>query len=258
MSALSLGALQRAFREHVLGQDCGALIKSSVGDRIPAAARLRVYRHHVLTSLAAALGTTFATVRTVVGDDFFDGMARTFIARSPPAGPVLSEYGAGFPAFVGHWSLAAGLPYLADVARLDWALNVAYNTPDAPGLTADHLAAVPPERLTDLRLGLRTGVSLLASPYPIDRIWALNHGDAVETVDLDAGGVRLLIFPRADDAAFARLEDGVAALAGALRDGQGLGGAIEQAIVAQPGLDVGTALGRLLALQALAALDPQI
>ena len=256
MSALPLADLQQAFRAHVLGQDAAALVAVSVGDRIPAAARLRVYRHHVLTSLAAALGATFSTVRAVVGDDFFSGMARAFIVQSPPARAVLSEYGAGFPAFVGHWPAAAGLPYLADVAWLDWALNLAYNTQDAPGLTADGLAAVPPDRLADLRPGLRPGVSLVASPYPLDRIWALNHGDATETVDLDAGGVRLLVFPRADDAAFAQLEDGVAALAAALGDGLSLGDAIEQATAARADFDAGAALGRLLTLHALGALDP--
>jgi hypothetical protein len=256
VSARALADLQHAFRRHVLGQDAEALLAASVGDRIPAAARLRVYRHHVITSLVAALGATFATVRAVVGGDFFASMARAFVVQSPPAGPVLSEYGAGFPAFVQDWPAAAGLAYLADVARLDWALNVAYNTPDSPGLTADHLAAVPPERLAHLRPGLRPGVSLLASPYPIDRIWALNHGDDGDTVDLDSGGVRLLVFPRDDDAAFAALEDGAAALLTALQGGQSLGAAIEQSLAAHPGLDVGAALGRLLTLQALAAIEP--
>ena len=55
----------------------------------------------------------------MVGDDFFAGMARPFIAGSPPAGPVLSEYGTGFADFVARWPAAVGLPYLADVARLE-------------------------------------------------------------------------------------------------------------------------------------------
>ena len=256
MSALSLAGLQRAFRDHVLGQDAAVLIESSVADRIPAAARLRVYRHHVLTSLTAALAATFSTVRGVVGDDFFGGMARAYITGSPPTGPVLSEYGAGFPGFVGRWPAAAGLPYLADMARLDWALNRAYNAPDAPALTADRLAAVPAEQLGALRPTLRAGVSLVCSPYPIDRIWALNHEGGDDTVALDAGGVSLLVFPRGDDAAFAALDGGAAALAAALGDDQSLGGAIERAMIADPGLDAGAALGRLLTLNALAALHP--
>ncbi|HEX2888529.1 DNA-binding domain-containing protein [Vineibacter terrae] len=253
VGTMGLGALQRAFRAHLLGEAVPELVAATVSDRIPSAARLRVHRHHVLDSLAAALGATFSTVRGVVGDDFFAGMARAFITQAPPRGPVLSEYGAGFPGFVGGWPPAGGLPYLADVARLDWALTEACNAPAAPGPTAAHLAALAPEALAALPLALRAGVTLVSSAYPLDRIWALNHGGAVEGVDLDAGGVDLLVFPRAEDAAFVRLEAGVAALAAALDSGQKLGAAVEQAQGLQPGLDVGAALGRLLSLDALSA-----
>ncbi|TXL71127.1 DUF2063 domain-containing protein [Vineibacter terrae] len=251
--AMDLGALQRAFRAHLLGEAVPELVVATVSDRIPSAARLRVHRHHVLGSLTAALGATFSTVRGVVGDDFFAGMARAFIIQAPPRGPVLSEHGAGFPGFVDSWPPAGGLPYLADVARLDWALTLAYNAPAARGLTADRLASLPPEALAALRLALRAGVALVSSAYPLDRIWALNHGGQVEGVDLDAGGVDLLVFPRAEDAAFVRLEAGVAALAAALDRGQPLGAAVEHARLRQPGLDAGAALGRLLSLDALSA-----
>lgn len=256
MSSLSLAELQRAFRAHLLGDEQVVLIAAAVGDRIPAAARLRVYRHHVFASLTSALGATFSTVRGAVGDDFFAGMARAFIAQSPPVEPVLSEYGAGFAAFVARWPAAAALLYLADAARLDWALNLAYTAPDTPGLTAEHLAAVPADQLDRLTLRPRPGVALLRSHYPIDRIWALNHGGDVDTVDLDAGGVCLLVFPRTDDAAFAGLDAGAAALMAALEEGDTLGLALERALAAEPSLDVGAALGRLLALGALAAPRP--
>ncbi|HJQ55465.1 MAG TPA: DNA-binding domain-containing protein [Vineibacter sp.] len=252
MSALSLAELQSAFRGHVLGDDSPALIAAAIGDRIPAAARLRVYRHHVLTSLAAALGTTFTTVRGVVGDDFFATMARAFISQSPPTGPVLSEYGASFANFVAVWPAAGGLPYLADVARLDWALNVAYIAPDQTALTAERLAAMPPDALGDLRPGLRAGVSLLRSAYPIDRIWALNHGGSSDSVDLSQGSVALLVFPRPADAAFASLDLATALLAEALAEGLSLAGAVEHLAAADAGGDFSAALGLLLSLQALA------
>ncbi len=251
MSAMDLHALQRAFRAHLLGEAVPELVAAAVSDRIPSAARLQVHRHHVIGSLTAALGATFSTVRGVVGDDFFAAMARAFIQQAPPRGPVLSEYGAGFPGFVGSWPAAGGLPYLADVARLDWALTVACNAPAAPGLIAAHLAALTPEALAALPLALRAGVALVSSAYPIDRIWALNHGEEVEGVDLDDGGVDLLVFPRAEDGAFVRLEAGVAALAAALARGQKLGAAVEHVLGLQPGFDAGAALGRLLDLDAL-------
>jgi hypothetical protein len=48
----------------------------------------------------------------------------------------------------------------------------------------------------------------------------------------------------------------VAALVAGLRDGQPLGRSMEQAMAAQVDLDAGAALARLLAFEALAAIDP--
>lgn len=255
MSLPSLAALQRAFRDHVLGSDATTLTAVAVGDRIAALARLQIYRNHVMVSLTAALGATFSTVRGVVGAARFDGLARAFIVRSPPAGPVLSEYGAALTDFIATWPGTSSLHYLADVARLDWALNQAYGAPNGPGLTAVELADLPPDRLAALRPGLRVGVSVLASRYPLDRIWALNHGNDATAVDLDAGGVRLLVFPRDDDAAFLAVDEGTAVLAGALSDGHSLSDAVERALAVQADLDVGAALGRLLSLRALGSPD---
>lgn len=250
MSAPGLLSLQEAFRCQILGGDVPELAAAIVGDRIPAAARLRIYRHHVLASLTAALAATFSTVHALVGADFFAGMARAFVIKVPPAQPVLSEYGESFPAFIGAWPGAAGLPYLADMARLDWALNVAYQVPEVPALGPNDLVAVLPEDLPGLPLAPRPGVGVISSPYPIDRIWILNHrpdeaGD--EPIALDGGGVRLLVFPRSDDAAFMRLDECGAALMASLLHGKALGAAFEAATTAAPDADARAALGRLLA-----------
>ena len=112
---LALPELQVALADHVIGHDRAELVASVVGDSIPAAARLRIHRNHVLRSLGTALSATFPTVQSLVGEEFFRGMARTFAASDLPQQPVLSEYGAGFARFVEGYVPASGLPYLADI-----------------------------------------------------------------------------------------------------------------------------------------------
>ena len=139
---LALRDLQAAFAAHVIGGDRADLVAAVVGDTIPAAARLRVYRHHVFESLGAALAATFPTVQALVGTDFFRGLARASSVTRLPAQPVLAEYGADFPAFIAGYEAARDLPYLADVARLDWALNLAFHAPLGGRLKAEDLSAV--------------------------------------------------------------------------------------------------------------------
>ena len=246
---LALRDLQRAFAAHLAGDDQPAL----AAEIRPAAARLGIHRHHVLDSLASALAATFSTVQAVVGADFFRGLAHTFIGRSLPLQPVLAEYGADFPAFIAGQEAGHGLPYLADVARLDWALNLALHAPAGNRLAAADLAALPADRLPGLRLALAPGVALVGSPYPLDRIWrASQPGAAPDPVDLAAGGIHLLVLRRPDDAAFVALSAGEAAFVGGIDEGLSLEEAAERG---DSGFDLSATFARLLGLGVFAAVQ---
>jgi hypothetical protein len=250
---LALRDLQAAFAAHLAGADRADLAAEVSGDAIPAAARLRIYRHHVCESLGLALAATFPTVRALVGEDFFRGLARGFVGRSLPEQPVLAEYGAGFPAFIAGQANARDLPYLADVAGLDWALNLAFHAPIGARLAAAELAAIPADQLPSLRLKLAPGTALLESPYPLDRIWAASQpGAAAEPVDLAAGGVRLLILRRPDDAAFASLSTAEAVFVAGIGEGLSLEEAAGRVDTA---FDLAACFARLLGLGAFAAVQ---
>ncbi|MBL6649988.1 MAG: putative DNA-binding domain-containing protein [Reyranella sp.] len=250
---LALPDLQAAFAAHLAGADRPDLAAGVLGDAIPSAARLRVYRHHVQESLASALAATFPTVQAVVGSDFFRALARAFVAENLPRQPVLAEYGEDFPAFVAGYEPARGLPYLADVARLDWALNAAFHASTDERLAAADLAALPADRLLSLRLVLASGTALVSSAHPLDRIWAASQPGAPEgTVDLDAAGAHLLVLRRPDDAAFVVLSPPEARFV----DGIALGKTLEEAAAWVDGeFDLTAGFARLLNLGAFAALQ---
>jgi len=105
------------------------LVASVVGDTIPAGARLRVYRHHVFHSLATALSATFPTVHALVGDEFFRGLTRAFVASTLPKNPVLSEYGAGFAPSSKVTRRQEDCRIWPTSQRLDWALNAGLPQP---------------------------------------------------------------------------------------------------------------------------------
>ena len=253
---LALRDLQAAFAAHIVGADRADLVAAVAGDTIPAAARLGVYRHHVFESLASALGATFRTVQALVGPDFFRSLARAFVGQAWPAQPVLTEYGAGFPAFIAGYEPARDLPYLSDVAQLDWLLNLAFHAPADRSLDAADLAAIPAERLPSMSISLASGTVLVRSPYPLDRIWAASQPDAAsETVDLNSGGANLLVLRRAEDAAFVSLSAGEAAFVAALAGGRSLEEASGAAFQAAAAFDLSTSFARLLALKVFAALQ---
>ncbi len=243
----ALRDLQRAFAAHLRGDDESGL----VAEIRPAAARLRIHRHHVLDSLAGALAATFPTVMAVVGADFFRSLVRGFIGRSLPAQPVLAEYGQDFPEFIAEHEPSRGLPYLPDVARLDWALNLAFHAPAGDRLASADLAAVPADQLPALRLGLARGTTLLNSPYPLDRIWrAAQPGASADTVDLATGGVYLLVMRGPEDAAFVTLSPEEAVFVRGIADGFSLEEAAERGAGS---FDLSASFARLLGLGVFAA-----
>ncbi|MGQ0581713.1 MAG: HvfC/BufC family peptide modification chaperone [Reyranella sp.] len=255
---LALRDLQAAFADHIIGGDRADLVAEVVGDSMSPEARLRIHRHHVADSLGSALAATFATVHALVGEAFFRSMAQRFIGQMLPVQPVLAEYGAGFPAFVAGYESARSLPYLADVARLDGALNVAFHGPAGRRLAAADLAGIAAERLPSLSLALPEGATLIGSRYPLDRIWRVSQpGASTDPVGLGDGRADLLVLRRSDDAAFIVLSVGEAAFVAALIDGKPLKGAAEQASRADPSFDLSTGFARLLGLEAFAALQQE-
>jgi hypothetical protein len=252
----ALRDLQAAFAAHIVGADRADLVAEVAGDTIPAVARLGVYRHHVFESLRTALAATFPTVQALVGADFFRGLARAFIGQSLPAQPVLAEYGMDFPAFIARCEQVRDLPYLADVAQLDWALNLAFHAPLGERLSAAELSTIPIERLPSMSVTLAAGAVLITSRYPLDRIWeASQPGATAGTVDLNLGSSRLLVLRRPDDAAFVSLTAGEAAFIAALAEGSSFESASGTAFQVDPAFDLSASFARLLGLQAFAALQ---
>jgi len=245
----TLREVQHAFRAALLDDDETATAAIVVGDGLAPSARLAVYRHHVLTTLTAALESVYPVVCRLVDRAFFGWVADRYIRRHPPAGPVLGEFGESFSEFLADFPACAQLPYLADVARLEWALHAAQHAEDAVPLDLRPLAEVPPDAVPRLAFTLDPSLTLLASPWPIDRIWDANQpGAAPDTlVDLAAGRACLQIRGDGDDVRIRGLDPVTHAFRAVLAGGATLGEASAAAAAMAGEFDLTTALQALFA-----------
>ena len=191
----ALHELQQAFGMAMLREEDDGVCSHIVEGAFSAPERLRIYRNTCRSALTGALRMTYPAVERLVGADFFDAATARFIAAHPARSGYLNEYGGGFADFLATFSAASALPYLANVARFEWALSVAANALDAPVLEARALAAVDPQRHAALRFEPHPSVSLLALAHPADQIAdAVLSGDgaAMAQVDLTSGPVWLV------------------------------------------------------------------
>lgn len=245
----TLHEVQTMFRGAMFGAEALELLNTIAGDGIQPAARLQIYRHHVLTSLTEALKAIFPVVCRLVDGRFFAYAADAYIRQHPPEQPCLFEYGASFPAFLAAFPPCQGLPYLADVAQLEWALNAAYHALECAPMAVDALRSVPAGQLGDVCLQIDPARQLLHSSWPVDSIWHANQDDqmhAPPTTDLAAGGVCLEVLRCADDdVGFRRLEPALYGFRAALAAGQSLAAATEAALAVDEDFDCTAALCEL-------------
>lgn len=139
---------------------------------------LQAYRAHAGALAERALSAAYPTVAQLVGEASFAALARALWFVQPPQRGDVAQWGEGLADFIAASSQLADEPYLADVARLDWAVHQAAQAADAgpvQGLQA--LAEVDPARL---RLRLSPGLWLCASVHPVASVWHAHRSSAAD------------------------------------------------------------------------------
>lgn len=130
------------------------------------ATRFDIHRNNWRSNLRAALRAGYPVIERLVGLDFFNYCADAYIDAHPSQSSNLENYGESFAQFIGEFSPASSLPYLIDVAKLEFAIDVL--------LTAHE----------------NDGDIVVSSPFPILKIWQANQlgAKADSIIDLATGG----------------------------------------------------------------------
>ena len=137
-----------------------------------------VYRNTSARGAVEALRSAYPTVDMLVGEEMFTQVALDFRKEQPPAGPVLSDYGAGFAAFLARQPWMCELPYLADIARLDRLWLESFLAADLP--------ALPKSVGANARIILHPATRLAWLATPAMTIWqAHRQPQAIVELDLD-------------------------------------------------------------------------
>ena len=150
-------------------------------------ARLAVYAGGYVARTREALGEVYEAVRHVVGDSGFNELAGAYASARPSREYNLAFAGQDFPAFVAGHPVTDRLPFLPDLAALEWRVCLAFHAFDQPPLDPSTLADRPLDRWACARLRFQPSVALVASPSPILDIWEARRRPR-ETIDLPVIG----------------------------------------------------------------------
>ncbi|MEG0880625.1 MAG: DUF692 family protein [Janthinobacterium sp.] len=251
MSLDALAAGQQAFAAALL--DTVATLPSFAGAAVPQ--RFSLYRGNLSATWRRTLGHAYPVVLALVGEDFFGGLARAYGGQYPSDSADLNQFGDRFADFLADFPPVDELPYLPDMARLEWAVHLAHYAADAQGLAPEALAALHPDQLEARRFSLHPACVLLASDWQVAALWQAHQegeGQGMFPQDMRGASQALVCRPRwkaqvlvVDAAAHAALL--------ALQQGQTFGAALDAAFGLDPAFDLAAHLRQWLAHAVLTA-----
>ena len=224
------------------------------------AAALELYRDNQRALWRAALDNAFPVVRQLVGDEFFGGLAYEYAERHPSSSGDLNQYGAQFATFLSGFAPAAELPYLPDVATLEWACHIAHYAADAAAQSTSNAGLSGFSGATTLAMSLfdwHPAVAVVETPYPAAAIWLAHQTDtpSLEGIALDTPSNYVALVWRAAgesgigaQAQVAAITPAQAALLRTLKTGKTFGEALYAALSIDAGFELGDDFGRWVAL----------
>lgn len=193
---------QRALLQALFGaaSDAEALKTLTTDHAMPTRARgLASYQSNAHMLAERVLVAAYPVVTAILSPDSMGQLARALWHRHPPVRGDLARWGADLPGFIAASPQLAELPWLADVARIEWALhaaataaNVADGVADQSGLPASadlaSLALLTTHDPDQLTLTLAAGTTCLALDWTATRI-VLAHLAETEAAPVTASAL---------------------------------------------------------------------
>ena len=133
--------------------------------------RLDVYANAYFARLHDCLADDFGALLRALGPEAFHDLVKTYLMIHPPENPSLRHAGAHLadhlatPPFAEIF--ARRCAYAADLARLEWAIALAFAAPDAPVLAREALAGIEPDAWPALCFTVTPSLHLLTCAWPV-------------------------------------------------------------------------------------------
>lgn len=166
-----LAQLQSDFQAYLLDSNKGAAFAKQIinDNKVGAKKRLSIYADAYRLRIIEALETAYPKLGVLLGDDLFDSTARSYINAHPSFYRNMRWVGDKMDAHLRH--TLPKHPIAAEMAAFEWALGLAFDAEDAPQLTIQDLAQIPPENWGDLHFSFHPSMQLLRFDWNAIAVW---------------------------------------------------------------------------------------
>ena len=240
-----LHKFQQNFHAAISGAPCIKSLEAIIKmNGFSAQRRLNVYKNNFEHSLASALKSTYPAISALIGEQLFNAWANQYVKQYPSTTGNLHHYGNNFSSFIRDNIDSKDLPYLADIAEFEWFYHEVFHEVDAEEITIEALSNVDPNHFNNIVFILHPASRQLHSSFPLIDIWRLGNNLSTEQVDLDSGGVSLLIARRSLVIEFQKLDQGDSWFLQLLTEGKPLGEIVDTISTKMPDFNIQECLQR--------------
>lgn len=134
--------------------------------RLSPVEQVDIYREQFWLRHVDVLRDDFASLEYVLGDEAFERLARSYLLACPSTSFTLRDLGEHMVRFLSTTTPWSDDPFLAELARVEWAFVDAFDGPDAPPFDPASIAGVSEDAWPGARLVLHPALQRVALAYP--------------------------------------------------------------------------------------------
>jgi len=162
--------------------------------------RIAVYRDGYPARVLEALREAYPAIANICGEGSFANLTRRYLRDREVSRSSLNDIGRRLPDHCALDPLATGLPFLADLARLEWEVLRAFHSRDWAAVDPTVFAAWDMSDWERAVFTLQPSVSVVRSPWPIRDLWEARRTPRGEIdIDLTDRPQTVLVRRNADD-----------------------------------------------------------
>jgi hypothetical protein len=221
----SLAEIQRSMAARILGREDPSVHRwIEVPAGVDAALRLAVHTQGYPARVMESLREAFPATANILGEGSFAALVERYAEQIPAELRNLNCVGAVLPAFLSSDRLERDLPFLPDLARLEWAVLECFHSEVADPFDASCCTGWSDDEWMGARIGFQPGMALVRSAWPLRELRESRHLDrSAIDIDLVDRPDRVLVYRAGFEVVAESVDEHEAAAIEHLRAGQRLG-----------------------------------
>ncbi len=167
----SLKGLQAAFKRHLFTGDGGIVEHIVSMENANNEQRMNTYTNAYYGRLVETLAGDYPAVQAMLGEEAFTTLCHDYIQAHPSTHYSLRWFGQHLPTFLTKAAGSRELPFLTELANLEWTFINAFDAADAEVLDENAVTMIVPEAWPEIKIGFHASVHLIDYHWNILDLW---------------------------------------------------------------------------------------